>query len=101
MATGIDPAEGLRVASEGFDLLFSNDLVGAVNLFSADGYQNSPFHLMGLGVCAFLKAALGMEVRGVSLPCVARSRQLSAVSPSSWTTLHNASSHHRRGQRSS
>ncbi|KAF8548584.1 hypothetical protein OG21DRAFT_1516159 [Imleria badia] len=57
----MDPAEGLRVASEGFDLLFANDLVGAVDLFGDDRYQDSPFHLMGLGVCAFLKAALGME----------------------------------------
>lgn len=65
MATNIDPAESLRVASEGFDLLFANDLVGAVDLFSADDCRDSPFHLMGLGVCAFLKAALGMEVRFV------------------------------------
>jgi hypothetical protein len=62
MATGMDPAESLRVASEGYDLLFANDLVGAVDLFSADRYYDSPFHIMGLGVCAFLKAALGMEV---------------------------------------
>ncbi|KAI9567191.1 outer membrane protein Iml2/Tetratricopeptide repeat protein 39 [Boletus coccyginus] len=55
------PAESLRVASEGFDLLFANDLVGALDLFGDDCYRDSPFHLMGLGVCAFLKAALGME----------------------------------------
>ncbi|KAN0076757.1 Outer membrane protein Iml2/Tetratricopeptide repeat protein 39 [Tylopilus felleus] len=57
----MDPTENLRVASQGFDLLFANDLVGAVDLFSADRYRDCPFHLMGLGVCAFLKAALGME----------------------------------------
>ncbi|KAH0826932.1 hypothetical protein J3R83DRAFT_4555 [Lanmaoa asiatica] len=61
MAAGIDPAESLRVASEGFDLLFANNLVGAIDLFSDNRYHGSPFHLMGLGVCAFLKAALGME----------------------------------------
>lgn len=66
----MDPAESLRVASEGFDLLFANNLVGAVDLFGADGHQDSPFHLMGLGVCAFLKAALGMEVRGVPRLCI-------------------------------
>lgn len=61
----MDPTENLRVASQGFDLLFANDLVGAVDLFSADRYRDCPFHLMGLGVCAFLKAALGMEVRSL------------------------------------
>ncbi|KAF8132977.1 hypothetical protein EV363DRAFT_1327081 [Boletus edulis] len=57
----MDPTESLRDASQGFDLLFANDLVGAVDLFSADRYRDCPFHLMGLGVCAFLKAVLGME----------------------------------------
>lgn len=66
MATDIDPAESLRLASQGFDLLFANDLVGALDLFNDDDYRDCPFHLMGLGVCAFLKAALGMEVRFVS-----------------------------------
>lgn len=51
--------EMLRQASSGFDLLFANDLDAAMDAFSA---EDSPFHLMGLGVCAFLKAALGMEV---------------------------------------
>ena len=27
------------------------------------GTDDSPFHLLGMGVCAFLEAALGMEVR--------------------------------------
>lgn len=98
MAADIDPAESLRVASQGFDLLFANDLVGAVDVFSADGCRESPFHLMGLGVCAFLKAALGMEVWVVP-PLCHHSCQVSAISPSSSRTLHNVSSPHRRGQR--
>ncbi|KAG9313319.1 hypothetical protein JVU11DRAFT_5623 [Chiua virens] len=61
MAVQVDPAEGLRAATKGFDLLFANDLFGAVDLFGDDSYRDSPFHLIGLGVCAFLKAALGME----------------------------------------
>jgi len=60
MAT--ETEEMLRLASSGFDLLFANDIDAAMRAFSADGQDNSPFHLMGLGVCAFLKAALGMEV---------------------------------------
>ncbi|EGN95882.1 hypothetical protein SERLA73DRAFT_113602 [Serpula lacrymans var. lacrymans S7.3] len=47
-----------RSASEGFDHLFSNQLISARETFSE---QESPFHLLGLGVCAFLEAALGME----------------------------------------
>ncbi|KAH7923486.1 hypothetical protein BV22DRAFT_1196685 [Leucogyrophana mollusca] len=49
----------LRAASEGFDFLFSNDLSSAKEAFQAQ--PDSPFHLLGLGVCAFLQAALGME----------------------------------------
>ena len=46
-------------ATEGFDHLFSNRLADARKQLGSD---NSPFHLLGLGVCAFLEAALGMEV---------------------------------------
>lgn len=49
----------LQSATKGFDFLFSNDLVGARAHFEKG---DDPFHLMGLGVCAFLEAALGMEV---------------------------------------
>ena len=52
--------QNLRSASEGFDYLFSNDLAKARETFSNG---DSPFHALGLGVCAFLEAALGMEVR--------------------------------------
>lgn len=62
MTSYVDPAQSLRAASDAFDLLFANDLAGAVHSFGADTHRDSPFHLMGLGVCAFLKAALGMEV---------------------------------------
>ncbi|OCH93858.1 hypothetical protein OBBRIDRAFT_789896 [Obba rivulosa] len=50
--------QNLRSASEGFDHLFSNDLANARETFSN---RDSPFHALGLGVCAFLEAALGME----------------------------------------
>ena len=49
----------LRAATVGFDHLFANDLEKARGTF-ANG--DSPFHLLGHGVCAFLEAALGMEV---------------------------------------
>ncbi|OCB87588.1 hypothetical protein A7U60_g5291 [Sanghuangporus baumii] len=45
-------------ATEGFDHLFSNKLPEARTQFSSD---NSPFHKLGLGVSAFMEAALGME----------------------------------------
>lgn len=54
----------LRSATKGFDHLFSNEIVEARGAFSA---HDSPFHLLGLGVCAFLEAALGMEVRADSI----------------------------------
>lgn len=49
----------LASASSGFDHLFSNEISSAKTAFASD--SNSPFHLIGLGVCAFLEAALGME----------------------------------------
>lgn len=58
---GESPTEkSLRSAMEGFDLLFSNRLADARTHLAK---EESPFHLMGLGVCTFLEAALGMEVR--------------------------------------
>lgn len=53
-------AQLLRSATQGFDYLFSNDIVSAREHFKK---HDDPFHMMGLGVCAFLEAALGMEVR--------------------------------------
>lgn len=50
----------LRSATEGFDLLFANDIDEARKAFASE--EDSPFHLIGLGVVAFLQAALGMEV---------------------------------------
>ncbi|KAG2150637.1 outer membrane protein Iml2/Tetratricopeptide repeat protein 39 [Suillus bovinus] len=48
----------LRAASQGFDHLFANDIDAAQKVFE---HEDSPFHLLGLGVVAFLQAALGME----------------------------------------
>ncbi|KAI0373047.1 hypothetical protein BV20DRAFT_1050450 [Pilatotrama ljubarskyi] len=53
-----DTAAQLRAATTGFDWLFANELEKARETF-ANGV--SPFHSLGLGVCAFLEAALGME----------------------------------------
>lgn len=50
----------LQSAKLGFDHLFSNDILEAKRTFACSDH---PFHLLGLGVCAFLEAALGMEVR--------------------------------------
>ncbi|KAF5337705.1 hypothetical protein D9758_017342 [Tetrapyrgos nigripes] len=49
----------LEEATRAFDHLFTNEIVEAKEMFNAD--PNSPFHLIGLGVCVFLEAALGME----------------------------------------
>ncbi|KJA17945.1 hypothetical protein HYPSUDRAFT_218539 [Hypholoma sublateritium FD-334 SS-4] len=51
-------AQLLLSATKGFDYLFSNDIVTAREHFKK---HDDPFHMMGLGVCAFLEAALGME----------------------------------------
>lgn len=48
----------LNVA-KGFDYLFSDDIASAKKHFEP---HNDPLHLLGLGVCAFLEAALAMEV---------------------------------------
>lgn len=68
----------LQHATEGFDLLFVNDLDGAKQRCTSPAAARlsaslthagtvaagqSPFHSMGAGVCAFLQAALGMEAR--------------------------------------
>ncbi|KAJ7637765.1 outer membrane protein Iml2/Tetratricopeptide repeat protein 39 [Mycena rosella] len=51
-------AAALASANAGFDHLFANQIGPARTAFEAD---STPFHLLGLGVCAFLEAALGME----------------------------------------
>jgi hypothetical protein len=50
----------LLSANQAFDYLFANQIDKAREGFMAN---DSPFHLLGLGVCAFLDAALGMEVQ--------------------------------------
>lgn len=54
-----ETATQLVSATKGFDYLFSNDIAPAKELFSK---EDTPFHLLGLGVCAFLEAALSLEV---------------------------------------
>lgn len=58
-STKDDTTRHLLAATTGFDALFANDLQKARDIF---GTNESPFHLLGSGVCAFLEAALGMEV---------------------------------------
>ncbi|THH16482.1 hypothetical protein EW146_g4161 [Bondarzewia mesenterica] len=48
----------LRSATSGFDYVFSNEIDQAREVFQT---KDDPFHQLGLGVCAFLEAALGME----------------------------------------
>jgi hypothetical protein len=45
--------------SKGFDYLFSDDIDSAKKHFEP---HNDPVHLLGLGVCNFLEAALALEV---------------------------------------
>ncbi|KAF7313045.1 hypothetical protein MKEN_00989500 [Mycena kentingensis (nom. inval.)] len=57
-STPATTAAALASANVGFDHLFANDISGAREALSK---SDSPFHLLGLGVSAFLEAALGME----------------------------------------
>lgn len=50
----------IKSATTGFDLIFSNELEKAENVF---GSGDSALHLLGSGACAFLQAALSLEVR--------------------------------------
>ncbi|KLO11975.1 hypothetical protein SCHPADRAFT_876147 [Schizopora paradoxa] len=56
-----DQIAALRSATTGFDHLFANRMEDAKVAFQDKEHSESPFHLMGLGVCSFLEAALGME----------------------------------------
>ncbi|CAE6423036.1 unnamed protein product [Rhizoctonia solani] len=58
MASPEATLQDLIAASNGFKLMLNDDVDGAKKLF---GEGNSAFHLLGLGVIDFLKAALGME----------------------------------------
>ncbi|ESK92762.1 hypothetical protein Moror_15935 [Moniliophthora roreri MCA 2997] len=58
MSSNKNPVQQLEAASKAFDHLFSNEIVEAKAAFTAD---DSPFHLVGMAVCVFLEAALGME----------------------------------------
>jgi len=50
----------IKSATAGFDLIFSNQLERAEELFKT---SDSALHLLGSGAVAFLQAALSMEVR--------------------------------------
>ena len=49
--------------SKGFDYLFSDDIASAKKHFEP---HSDPIHLLGLGVCTFLEAALALEVLIIS-----------------------------------
>ena len=51
--------DSLQKANVGFDHLFLDEIEDAKVIFQG---HHSPFHLLGLGVCSFLEASLGMEV---------------------------------------
>ena len=53
-------AQLLLNTAKGFDHLFSNDIDSARTHFQS---HDDPSSLLGTGFCAFLEAALGMEVR--------------------------------------
>jgi hypothetical protein len=50
-------------ATKGFDHLFANDIAPAREIFTE---RDTPFSQLGLGVCAFLEAALSMESEKVA-----------------------------------
>ena len=50
----------IQKSTVGFDHLFSDEIADAKSVFRK---HESSFHLLGLGVCSFLEASLGMEVR--------------------------------------
>ncbi|KAF9792188.1 hypothetical protein BJ322DRAFT_19589 [Thelephora terrestris] len=59
MSEGYDNvADILQEANVGFDHLFLDEITDAKTVFQSN---DSPFHLLGLGVCSFLEASLGME----------------------------------------
>ena len=60
-SAGKDSLSQLASAKTAFDHLFSNQIDEARREFAKEQAE-SPYHNMGLGVCAFLEAALGMEV---------------------------------------
>ena len=64
-STDDETQKQLTDATRGFDELFQNELDNARKIFSS---SDSPFHQLGLGACAFLEAALGMEVGLHSIP---------------------------------
>ncbi|KAH9989095.1 hypothetical protein BJV74DRAFT_838881 [Russula compacta] len=53
----------IKSATTGFDLIFSNELEKAEQVFKTG---DSALHLLGSGACAFLQAALSMEVGLIS-----------------------------------
>ncbi|KAG2063541.1 hypothetical protein BDR04DRAFT_1146273 [Suillus decipiens] len=59
MASTPSAEDLLRSAAQGFDHLFANDIDAAQKAFKSA--KDAPFHALGLGVVAFLQAALGME----------------------------------------
>lgn len=70
MATTDDDTQTqLTDATRGFDQLFQNELADARKIFAT---SDGPFHQLGLGACAFLEAALGMEVCRISQPHLAQ-----------------------------
>ncbi|KAF9524468.1 outer membrane protein Iml2/Tetratricopeptide repeat protein 39 [Crepidotus variabilis] len=82
-------AAQLRSATEGFDFLFSNDITAAKKHFEP---HDDPFHILGLGVCSFLEAALGMESglmteasRCLALAEAGTRRQMKSPKPSDFT----------------
>ncbi|KDQ54513.1 hypothetical protein JAAARDRAFT_38183 [Jaapia argillacea MUCL 33604] len=85
-----DTAATLLGATEGFDHLFANRIREAKETFASN---DSPFHTFGLGICAFLEAALGMETglmleatRCLTLSESGAKKQMKAARYSSTTT---------------
>jgi hypothetical protein len=64
LVTMLSPTEettaDIKSATAGFDMIFSNELEKAEDIF---GKGDSAIHLLGSGACAFLRAALSLEVR--------------------------------------
>jgi len=87
----------IKSATAGFDLIFSNELEKAETLFKT---SDSALHLLGSGACAFLQAALSLEVGPLRIAVVEGMKTCPIPSPVSSQKLRVSSNRQKQVQRS-